>query len=118
MKSCTSVNDQTELVFSFVQILEFDDVHEVTQSERVVNGFKTVMEEIDLAVNNMSAVETAEVKKDEVLRSECRLKGLRLILFYLRQPNANLAHLLLGMDVKKTLADQMFYNPGKRVIIF
>ncbi len=42
LKSCTSVSDQTELVFAFVQVLEFDDVPEVTQADSVSNAFKSV----------------------------------------------------------------------------
>ncbi len=42
VKSCTSVSDQTELVFAFVQLLESDDLLEVTQVESVKNSFKSV----------------------------------------------------------------------------
>ena len=73
------------------------------------------MEEIDQTLNNGSHSTLVSTKNqlNEELRSECRLKGLRLILFYLRQPHPNLAHLLLGMDIKKPLNEQVFYNPGE-----
>lgn len=114
LKSCTSISDQTELVYSFVQILEYDEFNEVSQNDRILNSFKKVMEDIDLTLNNLNQNETlAKNQTSEELRSECRLKALKLILFYLRQSQPNLAHLLLGMDIKKPLGNQEFYNPGK-----
>lgn len=115
LKSCTSISDQTELVHSFVQILEFDDLYEISENERILNYFKKVMEEIDHTVNNINQVEKGEKESNEEVRSECRLKGLKFILFYLRQPHPNLAHLLLGMDIKKPLTEQVFYNPGTKL---
>ena len=42
LKSCTTISDQSELVHAFVQILEFDDLHEVSQNGCVLNSFKKV----------------------------------------------------------------------------
>lgn len=74
------------------------------------------MEDIDSTLNNLNQNETVATNQTgEELRSECRLKALKLIMFYLRQPQPNLAHLLLGMDIKKPLGNQEFYNPGERL---
>ena len=73
------------------------------------------MEDIDQTLSSVSQVEVvASAQSSERVRSECRLKALKLILFYLRQPHPNLAHLLLGMDIRKPLGNQEFYNPGKQ----
>lgn len=119
LKSCTSISDQTELVYSFVQILEYDEFNEVSQNDRLLNSFKKVMEDIDSTLNNLNQNETVATNQiSEELHSECRLKALKLIMFYLRQPQPNLAHLLLGMDIKKPLGNQEFYNPGELYIIY
>jgi len=76
------------------------------------------MDEIDLTLTNVNPAERPAASQgptDEQLRSESRLKALKLILFYLQQPAPNISHLFLGMDIKKPLTDQKFYPPGTTI---
>ncbi len=124
LKSCSSASDQNELVSSFVEILEYDDLYETSQQAAIFKSFKDSIDEIDLQVNNYEKIANALVSDDkeenesnsmEELRSLSRLKALKILLFYIKLPAPNLSLLLLGMDINKPLKNQSFYNPGTRI---
>jgi nuclear pore complex protein Nup205 len=52
---------------------------------------------------------------DTTTRSASRVTALKLLLFYLRLPAPNLAHLLLGFDISKSLRNQTFLNAGTKI---
>lgn len=122
LKSFATPHDQSELVNSFVEIVEFDDLDETSPSAMIFKMFKDSIEEIDSSVNGFekSALlllrrsDDEEVSNEE-LRSMCRLKALKILLFYIRLPAPNLSLLLLGMDIQKPLRNQSFYNPGTKI---
>lgn len=122
LKSCSTTNDQSELVNSFVEILEYDDSFETSQNGMIFKSFKDSIDEIDLCINNYDNKTTIGLLDDkeenisqEELKSMCRLKALKILLFYIRLPAPNLSLLLLGMDIQKPLKNQSFYNPGTKI---
>lgn len=132
LKSCLSLSEQFELMHSFVEFLEFDDDGELSAEQSQVATFKSnVADSIDyfgaFEVNGTANVTCAAVatttnnkqyqqeKVDSQSRSQCRLQALRLLLFYLRMPAPNIAHLLLGFDINKSLRNQSFFNPGTKI---
>jgi nuclear pore complex protein Nup205 len=52
---------------------------------------------------------------DTATRGASRVTALKLLLFYLRLPAPNLAHLLLGFDINKSLRNQTFLNAGTKI---
>ncbi len=52
---------------------------------------------------------------DTTTRGASRVTALKLLLFYLRLPAPNLAHLLLGFDINKSLRNQTFLNAGTKI---
>ena len=121
LKSCSSASDQNELVNSFVEILEYEDMYETSQQAAIFKPFKDSVDEIDLQVNNYEKITNVSGSDEgndgssnsaEELRSQTRLKALKILLFYIKLPAPNLSLLLLGMDINKPLKNQSFYNPG------
>lgn len=112
LKSCTNASDQGELVNSFVEILEYDDLYETHQLALIFKCFKDSIDEIDLSINNFDkgpiAIDSSREDNltNEEIRSMCRLKTLTIILFYIKLPAPNLSLLLLGMDIQKPLKNQ------------
>ena len=54
------------------------------------------------------------VSQNEI-RNTSRVTALKLLLFYLRLPAPNFAHLLLGFDIHKSLNHQTFLNAGTKI---
>lgn len=119
LKSCLSLNEQFELMHSFVEFLEYDESNELSREDNLLLALKTNLESIDINDSNTSTITTcetsAQMSSADEMRCASRLKALRLLLFYLRLPAPNIAHLLLGFDINKPLKNQQFFNPGTRI---
>lgn len=124
LKSCLSLNEQFELMHSFVEFLEYDESNELSSEDNLLLSLKNNLESIDI---NDSVIAGVADKGTEVfssknisngndeMRCASRLKALKLLLYYLRLPAPNIAHLLLGFDINKPLKNQQFFNPGTKI---
>lgn len=57
---------------------------------------------------------SSSISQNEI-RNTSRVTALKLLLFYLRLPAPNFAHLLLGFDIHKSLNHQTFLNAGTKI---
>lgn len=126
LKSCLSLNEQFELMHSFVEFLEFDESNELSKEANMFEIFKTNIDSNELNENasiiqqpnqsaeNSSSSNSIESNYNEI-RSACRLQALKLLMYYLKLQSPNLSHLLLGFDINKSLKNQAFFNPGTKI---
>ena len=56
---------------------------------------------------------TEEDVKEAQVRSQCRQSIVRLLLSTLDQPTPNLAHYLLGFELRKPVAKTTLQDPGE-----
>lgn len=109
LKSCLSLDEQFELMHSFVEFLDFD---EPTHEDSILN---LVRQGLDCTDTDSESSQIAEPDMQTDAKSQSRLKALKLLIFYLRLPAPNISHLLLGFDIHKPLNNQQFYNPGTKI---
>ena len=117
MKSCLSLNEQCELMNSFVEFLEYDDVFSKEDYPNLAtsksNSNYMTLDESDFTNPNEMGTDL-KLTNDE-MKSENRLTAIKFLLFYLRLPAPNIAHVFLGFDIHKPLKNQSFFNPGTKI---
>jgi nuclear pore complex protein Nup205 len=117
MKSCLSLNEQCELMNSFVEFLEYDDMLSKEDYLKLASS-KSSFTYINLDESDYigSTELRAKVKlTNEEMKAENRLTAIKFLLYYLRLPAPNIAHVLLGFDIHKPLKNQSFFNPGTKI---
>ncbi len=115
LKSCMSANEQFELVNSFVEFLEYDSASDTCQEKQIAESVK-LDESFDECLPSIeSTASRSEDTQFAQVKSMGRLMVLKFILYYLRMPAPNIAHLLLGFDIQKSLKNQSFFNPGTKI---
>lgn len=112
LKSCLSLDEQFELMHSFVEFLDFDNP---TNEDSILNVARQGLDCADTDSNSSQIVVEVDPSVQTQAKSHSRLKALKLLMFYLRLPAPNISHLLLGFDIHKPLNNQQFYNPGTKI---
>ena len=112
LKSCLSLDEQFELIHSFVEFLDFDNP---TNEDSILNVVRQGLDCSDTDSEYSQIVVEVDPSENAQAKSHSRLKALKLLIFYLRLPAPNISHLLLGFDIHKSLNNQQFYNPGTKI---
>lgn len=99
MTGCASPREQLDIVNGFVECIDFDDAD-------------TINENVDEKVDDSPLYANFKLNEAAEFRALARLKTLKLILINLKYVAPNLAHLLLGFDVRKPLHKAQFFLPG------
>ena len=108
LKSLGSASEYGEIVAAFVEILESNE--EIGHNDDNRLTLQNALNEID-----DGEIRASEIVNNEKCHALNQLSALQLILFYVRQPAPNLAHLLLGVDLQKPLKEHVFHSAGTRI---
>ena len=97
--SFTSIKEQYDIIHGFLECIEFDEYD--------------FADDISSSTNHKSfhfdSDESNDLTKYKALT---RIKVLKFLLFNLKLQTPNIAHILFGFDIRKSLNKQSFYLPG------